>query len=98
MTPHASADAGYPSAAGNKKGGTGALHRAPLACALVQLLVLTVSGAASGRQRPASGSRTVCHASSLEALPPRTHPAPIGSTSAEWLEKTAVRSRRTGRA
>jgi hypothetical protein len=40
--------------------------------------------------------RTVCHASTLEAQPPHAHPAPVGSTPAEWLNKTTARSHRTG--
>ncbi|GGQ85399.1 hypothetical protein GCM10010216_54100 [Streptomyces flaveolus] len=32
-------------------------------------------------------SHTVCHSSSLEARPPRSHPATVGATPAEWLKK-----------
>ncbi|GAA4540840.1 hypothetical protein GCM10023097_09660 [Streptomyces collinus] len=41
-------------------------------------------------------SRTVCHASSLEARLPPAHPATVEPTPAQWREKTAVRSRRAG--
>ncbi len=44
----------------------------------------------------ASEDIEVVATASLEARPPSAHPAPVGSTPAEWLDNTAVRSRRTG--